>query len=694
MKPLKNALLAITGLLLLLPMSNLNAQIQKPVNWSHVLKQTEGNKAEIVFTARIEKGWHLYSQYFDEGGPVRTTFNFEKSPAYRLEGKTSEWPKPEEVYDEIFEMKIRHFSDKATFTQKVIINSQTDFKIKVEIDAQACNDADGRCVLVGEEFEIPVKGTTIFEQIKGTDTLPTLQDTSAAQSDTLSDTAAVAPEIEPIGEQNDATEKGEEQSLWVFFLIALGAGLAGALTPCVFPMIPMTVNFFLSSSGKNRAKTKIMAAIFGISIVALYVLPGALVALTGADPEFASRLSTNWLLNTIFFLMFLIFGVSFLGMFEITLPGWLSNKTDQQVDKGGYLSAFFMALTLVIVSFSCTGPIVGALLFEAAGGAVLKPILGMLGFGLSFALPFVVLAFFPSLVKKMPKSGGWLNSVKVVLGFVILALGLKFLQAVDTALQWDILSRNIVVAIWIVLSGFLGLYLLGKIKLPHDSDLPHVSVPRLFMAIAAFTFMFYLIPGLFGAPLKAIAAFLPPESTHYFNLSISGGSAHATTQQTYICHENPKYADKLSLPHGLQGYFDFEEAVSCAKEQNKPIFIDFTGHHCGNCKDMEAKVFSHPDVLQRLKNDFVVVALYVDDPTKLSDNEQYISETDGKKKDTLGKKNSDFRLANYKVISQPYYFIVDHQGKPLIDPREYNTDVNAFTDFLDKGKQVFAATYK
>jgi thiol:disulfide interchange protein len=493
-------------------------------------------------------------------------------------------------------------------------------------------------------------------------------------------------------EKNKNMDPGEKKSLLWFFFLSFLAGLAAIVTPCVFPMIPMTVTFFMHDSDKKR-KARFQAIVYGLSIIAIYTVIGTLVAVTlGAN--FANFLSTHWIPNVFFFLIFLVFAASFLGMFEITLPSWLVNKADKQADRGGFTGAFFMAFTLVLVSFSCTGPIVGAILVKSAGGEVIQPIIGMLGFSLAFALPFALFAFFPSWLATLPRSGGWLNSVKVVLGFLELALGLKFLSIADQTYHWHILDREVYLAIWIVIFFLMGLYLLGKLKFNHDDDLPFLSVPRITMAIVTFAFVVYMIPGMFGAPLKALAGYLPPQQSLDFDLS-SLIREESTQEQaggaksiTALC-ETPKYKDILSLPHGLQGYFDYQQALSCARKLNKPIFIDFTGHGCVNCRAMEANVWSSPEVLKRLRENFIVTALYVDDKEDLPENEWITSKYDGKVKKTIGKKYADFQIYRFNVNAQPYYVLLDTAGNLLTTPVAYDLNVDHFIQFLDTGLKNF-----
>jgi thiol:disulfide interchange protein DsbD len=479
--------------------------------------------------------------------------------------------------------------------------------------------------------------------------------------------------------------------LLAFAFVAFLAGLSALITPCVFPLIPMTVSFF-TSGNDSRQRGLLKALVYGLSIIVIYVLIGVVVA-AALGEEGPNLIATHWLPNLIFFTVFVVFGLSFLGLFEITLPNGMVNKIDAQADKGGWGGVFFMALTLVVVSFSCTGPIVASILGLATRGERITPVVGMLGFSLAFALPFTLFAIFPAWLKSLPRSGGWLNTVKVVLGFVELMLALKFLSMADLAYHWGILTRDVYLVLWIVLSALLGLYLLGKFRLSHDSPLEHLSVGRLLMAVLAFSFMTYLIPGLFGAPLPLLAGYLPPQSNRDFSIASAegGASAVAATSRPAQC-EAPRYADFLELPHGLDGYFDLEQAKRCAKAQNKPIFIDFTGHACVNCRKMEASVWSDPQVLKRLREDYVVVALYVDDKAELPAAEQYISARDKQLKTTLGKRNADLQITRYGFNAQPYYVVLDPNDasdKPLVAPVAYEPSVAKFGEFLDRGKAQY-----
>lgn len=672
---------ALISAIFLFVATSLSAQLFNPVKWTTKSVKTGDNTADLIFEATIDMKWHLYSQYFDEGGPVRTNFMFDESDQFELIGKPSESPEPEEVMDEVFKIKVKYFSNKATFVQKIKVNSSQAFTINGSIEYQVCQD--DKCVYFNPDFSFKVDGA-----INNT----TVTEKSENQSAKIIE-EEVDQTIKPLVDINTDVKtsdpvSSEEKSIWGFFFVAFLLGLAGVLTPCVFPMIPMTVSFFMQGQS-SKFNSIVKALIFGISIVVLYTSVGLIVSLTSAGADFTTSLSSHWIPNLIFFILFLVFAASFFGMFEIILPTGLANKADRQVDKGGYLASFFMAFTLVIVSFSCTGPIVGVLLVKAAAGDVLEPLIGMFAFGLAFALPFTLLAIFPGMMKSLPKSGGWMNSVKVVLGFVILAFSLKFIANIDQAYHFGILSRDVFIAIWIVLFILLGFYLLGKIKFSHDSDLKHVSVFRLLVAIISFTFALYLFPGLFGADLNAVSALIPPKSAQQFDLTKNKVVGLSTNAQPQSLCETPKYSDILHLPHGLQGYFDYEQGMACAKKLNKPVLLDFKGHQCANCKEMETKVWSDPEVLKRLQNDYLIIALYVDDRTALPENEWITSTIDGKVKKTIGKKYADFQISKYNINSQPYYVLVDHNGEKLNEPKGHDLNIENFIKFLDEGKQKF-----
>ncbi len=640
-----------------------SAQIYDPVKWDFGYEKTGDKQYELIFTAIIESNFHIYSMNIPEGGPIPTSFRFDSLPSYKLEGKTYEVTKPVEKLDEAFGFKIKTFSDKAEFRQK-ITSDEPSFTVTGAVNFMACNNAT--CSPPKDvEFSIPIGS----------------KDNNKA---TVADT----------GQSSKSSPSPSGRGLLKFFIISLLAGFAGVLTPCVFPMIPMTVAFF-SQGSEDRGKAIFKALIFGISIVLIYSSLGIIVSLTSAGAGFANTISTHWIPNSIFFLLFVIFAISFFGAFEIILPNKWVTGADSRVDKGGILAAFFMGLTTVIVSFSCTGPIIGALLVEAASGDVLRPTIGMLGFGIAFALPFTIFALFPSIMSRIPKSGGWLNSIKVVLGFIMLAFSMKFLMTIDSVYSLGILSRDVFIAIWIVLFSLLGLYLMGKIKFRHDSDLPYIGTFRLFLIILVFSFVVYLIPGLFGSPLKGLSSFLPSSSTtelNLFNMLSENTSASAVEAEpvnvSVLCAE-PKYGDLFHMPFGLRGYFDYRQGLACAKEQGKPVLLDFKGHACANCKLMEARVWSDPEVLKRLREKFVIVALYVDDRTSLPENEWITSAMDGKVKKTLGKINEDLEISKFKTNALPFYIITDYNGNPLNKPMPTNLNIEEYKKWLDEGIDAF-----
>ncbi|WP_370088554.1 thioredoxin family protein [Ekhidna sp.] len=614
-------------------------QVLKPISWNVALSEQNpgvGDEVEIRFSAKIDKDWYLYSSDFDPDlGPMLTEFYFNENDSYELiEGIQPIDAKKK--YDSLWEGEYTYFKKEGLFVQKVKILKE-DFSISGNYTYQVCSDIDGKCIPFDDEFALGSKKTN--SDLK----------------------------------KKDEPEK--ESSLWSILITAFLAGLVALLTPCVYPMIPITVSIFLKQS-KTRKEGIGKALIYGLSIIVFFSLLGFLISFIWGFTAL-NELSTHWLFNLIIFSVFILFALSFFGLFDITLPSGLVNKIDRQADKGGLIGVFFMAITLVLVSFSCTFPIVGtALINTLSGGSIMEGTMAMFGFSLAFAIPFTGFAIFPAWLKSMPESGGWLNSVKVVLGFLELALALKFLSVADLAYHWGILDREVFIALWIAIFGLLGLYLIGKLKLKSDSDSNKISVARLILAVCTFSFTISLIPGLWGAPLKSLSGFLPPMATHNFNLlqAEAGGNT---------CEE-PKYSDILHWPHGLDGYFDYEQALACAKEQGKPIFIDFTGHGCVNCREMEQRVWSDPAVLKRLSESFVLVALYVDDRTMLPEREWYASSYDGKAKKTIGQQNADFQITRFNNNAQPFYVILNENQDMLIDPKAYDLSVSAFVDFLDK----------
>lgn len=671
-------------------------QVLQPVKWAFDTKQIDDDEFEVIFKTTIDPGWHVYGIDIPEGGPIPTSFKFKESPDYELVGAI-QTPKPIEKYDNAFEMDLRYFESGATFRQKVRMISAKPFQVTGELEYMACDDH--RCLPPEYvEFAFDLPGAKA-QQVQETAVEKTAgqQATPAAPQQQVEQPATIQVDTAPIitggalPSEASATETKTESSLWTFFFIALGVGFIGLLTPCVYPMIPMTVTFFMNAS-QNKAKARAQALFFGISIIFIYTVIGVLVsAIFGADT--IKQVSEHWITNIIFFLLFATFAASFFGMFEMVLPAWLTNKSDAQADKGGYIGAFFMALTLVLVSFSCTAPFVGGILVEAATGEVIKPIVGMFGFSLAFGVVFTFLAFFPALLNKMPRSGGWLNSVKVVLAFLILAIGMKYLLVPNQALGWGI-TREVYIAVWIVLFVLLGMYLLGKIQFSHDSPINHVSVPRLLLVILSFTFALYLFPGMFGAPLKAVSGYIPTESSWDLDDIIRESTRNISVTSTGtatpagLC-DPPKYADRFTLPHGLRGYFDYEQGMACAKKLNKPVFLDIKGHACTNCKVMEKNVWSDPEVLKRLENEFVIIALYVDDNYELPESEWITSTFDGKVKKTIGRKNTDFQITRFGMNAQPYYVILDHNGKELNTPVAFEPNVGNYVKFLDEGIAAF-----
>jgi thiol:disulfide interchange protein DsbD len=689
--------------LLLFSFFSLEAQILKPATWTYSFSKKEvkvNEQVDLVFETKIDKDWYLYSTDFDPDlGPTITTFSFTPHSSFELVGKI----KPigsKKKYDELWEGEITYFDDKALFRQTIKVKEK-DLEIKGSVDYQVCTDVDGKCIPFEEEFVftgIVVTSTTKpaiipkdeeKEDVGQSQLRPEKETDSVVKADRAPDPEVIqnsVPDVQTTTNFTTESEENEEGAFGLigFMVVAFLAGLAALLTPCVYPMIPMTVSFF-SNSSATRKKAIIKALVYGISIIGIYTLAGLIVSIF-FGPETLNFVSTHWLPNILFFLIFLIFGLSFLGLFEITLPSSIINKVDREADKGGYYGTIFMAFTLALVSFSCTGPIVGSLLVESARGEVIRPVMGMFSFSLAFAIPFTLFAIFPEWLNNLPKSGGWLNSVKVVLGFLELALALKFLSLADQVYHWNLLDREIFLAIWIAIFSLMGFYLLGKIRLPHDSELKTIGVPRLVLALITFAFIIYLIPGLFGAPLKSMAGLLPPITTQDFYLQ-TGLNGYENNTNSSLCEE-PKNPNNLKFPHGIQGYFDYDQAIACAREQNKPLFIDFTGHGCVNCRLMEAKVWSDPIVLQKLKNDFVMLALYVDEKSKLPENEWYTSSFDGKTKKTVGSKNADFQVTRFNNNAQPFYVILGNNEEILVKPVAYES-IPTFRNFLEMGIQNF-----
>src|SRR5688572_13903225 len=659
-----------------------------------------GDEVELIFKASVDKDWYIYSVGFDEDcGPIPMAVTLEKHPSFALVGNLIA-VNDQAKHDKIFDCDVRIFINTGEFRQKIKVLSP-DLTLAGSYEGQVCSEVEGKCVLFS--------GDLSYEKInvtgKATSNTPTLKEdkkdnpppavvqppaidttTSEARSTTAIKSNFNGPILDRSILDDSERDSGNE-SLWGYMIVAFILGLTSLITPCVFPMIPMTVTFFLKDD-QSKAKGIRMGIVFGISIIVIYTIIGTAFALLfGA--EGLNALATHWLPNLFIFIIFIVFALSFLGLFEITAPHKLVNKADQAAEKGGYVGIFFMSATLVLVSFSCTLPLVGNVLVLAAGGEIVKPILGMFAYSLAFAIPFTLFAIFPEWLKSLPKSGGWLNNVKVVLGLLELALALKFLSIADQTYHWGILDRDVNIAIWIVIFSFLGVYLLGTIRMPHDSPVEKVTVPRLILSILTFSFVVYLVPGLWGAPLKTLAGYLPPMHTHDFDLI-----SLAKNENPYEICDRPKYTDLLHLPHKLNGYFDYDQAIACARQQKKPLFIDFTGHGCTNCREMEAVVWSDPEVLKRLQNDFVVVALYVDDKTELPETDWYTSKHDNKVKKTIGKQNADLQITNLNNNAQPFYVLVGDDERVLAWPYGYDKSVEGFVRFLDKAKKKYAELYR
>jgi thiol:disulfide interchange protein len=670
------------------------SQILKPVKWSFSSQSINEKEAYLIATATIEKGWHVYSQDIGEGGPIPTTLTFVKSPDYKLEGKTTEAPKAVSAYDKNFGMQISWHESNAIFKQKIKLN-KPDITVKGTLEFMVCNDK--QCLPPEDiDFSIAVKSsktnnlasadvkTTPATVNENNKSAIVTNDSSSVTNDTIK-SSAISTSLDSFKiDAKPIEDKSSKQSLWAIFIAGFIGGLLALIMPCIFPMLPLTVSFFTKKAG-SRAKAISHAFIYGLSIIVIYVLLGlAITIFFGSDA--LNDLASNGTFNFLFFLLLVVFAISFFGAFDINLPSSWANKMDEKSDKGGLAGLFFMAFALALVSFSCTGPIIGTLLVQAASmGERIGPAVGMFGFALALAIPFTLFAAFPSLLKSLPKSGGWLNSVKVTLGFIELALALKFLSNVDLAYHWGLLDREVFLVLWIVIFAMLGFYILGKIKFSHDSDLPFITIPRLFLSIIIFAFTIYMVPGLWGAPLKSISAWLPPQTTQDFDLYTNTLSSPNIQQDTV----KKKYAGLFKAPHNLDAFFDYEQGLTYAKSQNKPVLIDFTGHSCVNCRKMEASVWSDKEVLKRLKEDYVLISLYVDDKTDLPESEQYVSKFSGKKIKTLGNKWSDFQASTFKTNSQPYYVIVNNNSKVLVAPQAFDLNIKNYINFLDSGLAAY-----
>lgn len=634
------------------------AQVQDPVKWKSSIEKISDTEYQIKLDATIEGEWHMYSQFTPDGGPLPLEFIYENAQGnYEPQGKATE-SEYQTVFNDIFGVDEYFFAKEAHFNHNIKITNPEVKNIQLEVFYQACIDM---CINQTKYFVFDLEKLT-SKEVQNFEELAV----NTADNDQRNSTAIT----------ENTSDKSEQKGLLSIFIIAFFSGFAALLTPCVFPMIPMTVSFFTKQS-KSKAKGIRNAVIYGFSIIIIYVVLGLIVTkIFGADA--LNALSTNVWFNVIFFLLLVVFAASFLGAFEIMLPNSWANKVDRQADRGGMIGIFFMALALAIVSFSCTGPIVGTLLVEAASKGGTAPLIGMLGFSLALALPFMLFAMFPGWLNSMPRSGGWMNTVKVSLGFLELALAFKFLSNADLVLQLHWLEREIFLAIWIAIFGAWAIYLFGKIQLPHDSKMDKISVGRLFMALLVSSFTIYLIPGLWGAPLKLISGFPPPltyaESPYGVGNSRGGGS---------MSLEIPDGAKEG--PHGIVAFTDYEKGMAYAKNENKPVLLDFTGFACVNCRKMEDYVWSETSILNILKNDVVLISLYVDDKKYLPESEQYISPTTGKKIKTIGNKWSDFQIEKYQANAQPYYIVLDNEGTSLNNPTGYTPNVSEYEVWLKEG---------
>jgi thiol:disulfide interchange protein DsbD len=644
------------------------AQIVNPVKWSSRVEKISDTEFNLVMEAKIEDDWHVYSQFTPENGPWPAELKFKDAKGnYELIGKVKESPYKKQ-YNDVFEVDEYYFEKKATFTQKIKVTNLKITAVKASIDYQVCKDV---CINQDNTFTFQLPKITVAETV----VTPEVADTVSV------DTAQVAAqESTPTEAVTPVQSKPEEQKglLTIFFLAFLG-GLAALLTPCVFPMIPMTVSFFTKHSG-TRQKGIANAIFYGVSIILIYVVLGLIiVGVFGA--EALNALSTGVTFNIIFFIILVFFAFSFLGAFEIMLPNSWANKVDRQAGKSGVVAIFFMALALAIVSFSCTGPIVGTLLVESASKGGIAPIVGMLGFSSAIALPFMLFALFPTWLNSLPKSGGWMNSVKVSLGFLELAFAFKFLSNADLVLQLHLLEREVFLAIWIAIFGAWALYLFGKITLPHDSPSTHISVGRLSLALLVLSFTVYMIPGLFGAPLKLISAFPPPQT---YSESPRGFLGTAVETSKSDIPDGAKLGE-----HGIITFTDYDKGLAYAKEVNKPVMLDFTGFACVNCRKMEINVWSDEKVLSVLKNDVVLISLYVDDKRELPKEQQYISKETGKEVVTIGNKWTDFIITRYKTNTQPYYVLTDLKEQKLNEPISYTPNIDDYLAWLKDGIAKF-----
>jgi len=670
---------ALTTFILLLAVMTVAAQIQDPVHVRSELKKISDSEGELLFSATIDPGWHVYSTGLGDGGPISATFHADKMEGAKAVGGLKARGKEQKAFDKMFDMDVRYFEGSVTFVQKIQF-TQPKYDIKCYVEYGACND---QMCMPPSTIDLAASGTidkkpeakaeeTKTEETKAEDVAPVTPDTAAVSSDSIPQPSALSPQPSSdslwqpvIGELqalNGETSDTTNIALWMIFLEGLLGGFLALFTPCVWPIIPMTVSFFLKRN-KERSKAIREATVYGLSIVVIYVLLGlAVTLLFGASA--LNALATNAVFNILFCLLLVVFAASFFGAFELTLPASWSSKVDAKSESTtGLLSIFLMAFTLALVSFSCTGPIIGFLLVAVSTqGSILGPTIGMLGFAIALAIPFTLFALFPSLLKQAPKSGGWMNTIKVVLGFIELAFALKFLSVADLAYGWHILDREVFLALWIVIFGLLGAYLLGWIKFPHDDEEHRTNVPQFFLAMASLAFTVYMIPGMWGAPCKAISAFTPPMNTQDFNLYQGSVEARFT---------------------------DYEQGMAAAKAEGKPVVVDFTGFGCVNCRKMEAAVWSDPQVADLLNKKYVLISLYVDDKTPLAETIEVTENGQQRTLRTVGDKWSYLQRSKFGANAQPFYVLLNNEGHPLMGSRSYDEDVAAYVDFLRQGLKKY-----
>jgi thiol:disulfide interchange protein DsbD len=669
-------------LLLLIGYSTAFSQILKPVKWSFSSQLIDGQTLRVTASASVDKGWHVYALSLPDNGPIPTRFSITPSDLYEISGNIIEKPKSKVQHDKTFGMEVGYFEGSFLLVQELKVKSSKSFTVTGELEFMACNDE--QCLAPETvEFQLPVS----LPVVAAVETHNAQKETESVVA--VSSEASVTVEADSVVLEKAAetvelsSPESESRSYWAIFWLAFAGGLAALLTPCVFPMIPMTVSFFTKHS-KTRASGMRNALFYALSIIVIYVILGTVVtSVFGADS--LNELSTAAWFNGLFGILLIVFAISFFGAFELVLPSKWVNAADRGADKGGLIGSFFMAATLALVSFSCTGPIVGGLIVQAAREGGMAPVVGMLGFSSAIALPFAFFAAFPGYLNSLPKSGGWLNSVKVVLGFIELAFAMKFLSMADMILKLGWLPREMFLAIWIVIFGAMGFYLIGKIRLPHDSPMERVPVPRFMLALITFAFTIYMIPGLWGAPVKLISGFPPPGRYAESPFGVGNDVPVNTTASTSLNASSGMHYG----PHGILMFHNYDLALAHAKNVNKPLMLDFTGDGCVNCRKMEDNVWSDPVVKQLLINDFVIVSLVVDDRDLLPDSLQFTSPTTGKRIKTVGQKWSDFQMSRYHRNSQPQYVILNHLEQELVPSRGYDLNVDAYVDWLKKGIDKF-----